>query len=153
MDIQPLIKHTVLDNAVALPGSHRASAQAVPSALDVTLDPFLDSLDVASAVLQLFADLLAVRVQQVDLWLRLSWGKWHGPAAVANVGRQVAGQSIGVGGGQVHVSGASRRVIVKEWVLYEMLVLFAGIYGRIVQKPYHRLDLTSICIHAASRLA
>jgi hypothetical protein len=42
MDIQSLIQDTMLDNAVALSRAHRACAQAVPSSLRVSLDPFLN---------------------------------------------------------------------------------------------------------------
>lgn len=42
MDVQSRVQDTMLDNTVALPWSHAASAEGVPGSLAVTLHPFLD---------------------------------------------------------------------------------------------------------------
>lgn len=106
VDVKALIEHTVLDDAVALLGRHGAGSQAVPGALDVALDPLLDGLDVLGAVLQLVADLLVVRVEVAGDGLLLGLGQRARPAAVAQAGRQVAGQGVGLGRQEVHVVGA-----------------------------------------------
>lgn len=117
MDVEALVKHTVLDNAVAALRGHRAGAQTVPGTLNVALDPFLDSLDVPGAVLQLLTDLLSVAVEETDLGWRLSRAEWERPAAVANTSGQVTGQGIRLSCGQVHVPSSGGRVVVKEGVL------------------------------------
>jgi hypothetical protein len=44
VDVESLIEHTVLDDAVALLGSHGAGSEAVPGGLGVALDPFYKEL-------------------------------------------------------------------------------------------------------------
>lgn len=108
VDVQALVEHTVLDDAVALLGRHGAGSQAVPGALDVALDPLLDGLDVLGAVLQLVADLLVVRVEVAGDGLLLGLGQRARPAAVAQTRGKVAGQGVGLGRQEVHVVGAGR---------------------------------------------
>jgi len=86
VNVEAFIKHTMLDDAVALLWSHRASAQRVPGGFlrtvsvvsskawftrqtyTVTLDPFDDRLQVLLAVREILSDSLGVTVQEADLW-------------------------------------------------------------------------------------
>lgn len=56
MNVQSLIKHSMLHNRVAFAGRHGACAEGVPGGFDVTFDPFLDGGDVGRGVLEVFTD-------------------------------------------------------------------------------------------------
>lgn len=105
VDVQPLVQHAVLDDAVALTRRHGAGAQAVPGALDVALDPLLDGLDVALVVLELLVAVHPVRVEAGDVTLLVGLGQAPGPAAVVEARGEVAGESVGLGGREVQVMG------------------------------------------------
>jgi hypothetical protein len=69
----------------------------VPSGLDVTFDPLLDSEEIFLVVLNVILDTLVVGVDVVSL--RSATGQsLSGPAAVLNVGRDGVGTSVGIGG-------------------------------------------------------
>lgn len=117
MDIQTLIEHPVFYDAVSFLRSHRACPQAVPGTLDVALDPLLNGLNIVAVVLELVADLLGVRVEDVGRGLLLRLGEWAGPAAVADACGVVAGLGVGLGGQEVQVMGPGGGVVGEEWVL------------------------------------
>jgi hypothetical protein len=75
-----------------------------------TLGPVDDMLNVLLAVLEFREKLLLVRVQEVGLG-RAAFVKGHGPAAVLDAGRDVAGEGVCVGGGEVQVLCAGGAVV------------------------------------------
>jgi hypothetical protein len=147
----------MFNNAISLLGSHRARlqfispsrppvpktkvstyAQTMPGRLNMSLNPFFDSLNILRAVLQVFIDRLLIAIQEV--WLRrFSTLNRHRPGTVLNSSGNVAWQGVGLGGGKIHVFGTGRRVEVKEGVLV-MLVLVKG-EGYVIccHKPYFEL--------------
>ena len=88
----------------------------VPSGLDVALDPVLDGKNVVVGVLEVLLDVLLVAVEEAGLG-SLAWLLVSGPAADLDVGRDVVGAGIGVGGLEVHVVAASWGVVGVEWVV------------------------------------
>lgn len=151
VDVEALVEHTVLDDAVALLRGHGARAQGVPGGLDVALGDMLvgdsgnggsgwlkthlgpldDMFDVLLAVWQVLTNGLLVAVKHA--WLRRLAGlDWHRPRAVLNTSSDVVRAGVGICRGKVHVQGASWAVIGIEWV--------------------HACDLASVRIHAPCRL-
>lgn len=109
-----------------------AYTKTVPRALDVSLDPFLNGLDIRAAILQLLPDARLVAVQDVDAGRLVGRGVEHAPAAVLQAGAQVPGERVAVRRLEVHVVGARARVVLEERV--------------------HRLHLARVRVHAARRL-
>lgn len=133
MDIQTLVQHAVLDNAIALPRRHGTSAQAVPSALNMALDPLLDRLDILLAVLEILSQIPLIRAQDIGLGLPIRLRQMAAPATVRDTSTQVARQCIRLGGRQIHIIRPRRRVVREEGV--------------------HVLHLAGIGIHPPRRLA
>jgi len=67
--IESLVEDAVLDNVVALSGSHGAGAKRMPCGLAVAFDPFDDVLNVLITVLEVFADGCLVGVEPGDILL------------------------------------------------------------------------------------
>lgn len=100
----------------------------------MALHPFLDSLDVVIAVLQVVAKFNAVaRHGLLDVALPVCLIEGLGPAAVLDTRGQVTGKGVLVGGWQVQIPGAGRGVAREERV--------------------HIGDLSGVRVHAASGLA
>lgn len=97
----------------------------------MSLDPFLDVFDVLLGVLEVLADILAVRVKEVRAWWLARLDR-HGPRAVLNASGDVVRAGICLGRLEIHVLGTSWRV--------------EGI------ERMHSLDLTSVRVHTASGL-
>lgn len=118
MDVESLVEHAVLDDAVALLGCHGAGSEAVPGGLDVALDPLLDGLDVLLAVLELLADVSLVGVEDLGTGLPVALGERRRPASVANTGSKVAGEGVLLGGSKVKVVTTGGAVVAEEGVLF-----------------------------------
>lgn len=118
VDVESLVEHAVLDDAVALPGRHGAGSEAVPGGLDVALDPLLDRRDVLLAVLELLADVRLVGVEDLRAGLPVALGEGRRPASVADAGGEVAGEGVLLGGGKVKVMSAGWAVVAEEGVLF-----------------------------------
>jgi len=110
MNIQPLIQHTMLHDAVALPRRHRACAQAVPGGLDVPLDPFLDGGDVGGCVLQVFADVLDLGGADHGGLRGAARLGLNGPAAMLDPSGDVVRAAVSLGVLEVKVLGCGRAV-------------------------------------------
>lgn len=108
--------------------------KAVPSRLNMTLDPLFDGLDVLVAVFKLAPHMCSVaRHSSLDVALLLRLGQGLGPASMLDTGGQVAGKSVLVGSGQVEIE--SRRF---------------GIEG---EEGVHVGNLSGVGVHAASGLS
>lgn len=78
VNVETLVKDTMLDNGVALFGRHRACAKGVPGGLAVPLDPLLDAQEVLLALLEVLADVMHVRIQHIGFW-SFAGSHRHGP--------------------------------------------------------------------------
>jgi hypothetical protein len=147
MHIQPLIQHTVFDNAIPLLRSHRARPEAVPCSLHMSLDPFLDMLDVLLAIFQILVYGFLMCVQERRLrWFPAFDG--HAPASVLDARGDVSGQCVCIRGCKVHVLGARRRGIVVEGMhtldFASISVHPAGCFTRLDVAPYHGRHITLV---------
>lgn len=116
----------------------------------MSLDPLLDSLDVALAVLQLSTAVDLVGVEDVGSALVLGLRQHLRPASMGDSSRQIAWKSIRLGSLKVHVVGSGWRVIVEEGVLLRVSLI--NIY-RAEVGSYHVLDFTCIRVHPACSLS
>lgn len=98
----------------------------------LSADPFHNGLNIVVSVAQILADHLPARVQEGRVG-GLAWLDGDGPRADLDAGGQVVLASVGLGGGEVHVAGASRRVVLVEGV--------------------EALELAGVGVHAAGCLA
>ena len=106
----------------------------MPRALDVSLHPLLNRGNIPVAVFKLVSGVGAVAGDEIAVPLgHVGLGKRLAPASVLDVSRRVAGKGVQVGGVEVEVVRASRRVVVEEGV--------------------HVLHLAGVGFHAARRLA
>lgn len=108
-------------------------SQAMPSTLHVSLHPLLDGLDVVLGILELISDVGLVAVENVGFGSLIGFRVILAPATMLQTRAQVPGQRVTLRGLEIHVVGSGRRVVVEERVLI--------------------LHLSSICVHATSRLA
>jgi len=104
MNVQSLIKHTMLDNAVALFWSHGACTQTVPGGLAMALDPLLHMGDILLGVLEWLA--LCRLVAGDPVWLcSLAGLEGCGPTSVLDVRGEMVWTSILVTSFKIHVQG------------------------------------------------
>lgn len=71
----------------------------------MTLDPFLNCLNILLAVLEILIHVLGIAVEEV----RLRWRarvNWLGPGAVLDSSSEIVLKGVGLGGEEVHVFGA-----------------------------------------------
>ena len=117
VDIQTLVKHTMLHDIVALPWCHRARSQRVPGRLTVPLYPLLNSSDVLSCVRKRLPDRADVAVDGGGRWVfHLLLTNGDCPRSVLDIGGDVVWTAIGVSGRDVHVSGAGCGTVAEVWV-------------------------------------
>lgn len=142
----------MLDNRIALLGSHAASTQGVPCRLTVSLDPLLNMRNVFLGVLDRFVFHLLVRVEPIDFG-GLAWLQWLRPAAMLDICGKMVGTSIRVGRHQVHVLRTSRRIESEMWVhgshLTSVRLHTACSLSRLNVAPDHRGHVAFI-VHEAS---
>lgn len=155
VDVEAFIEDAMLHDAVPLPGSHGARAQAVPGGLHVALDPFFDGLDVLFGILELPSLVLAVAGDDAFDVLRceLVFGLWErdAPAAVLDTGSDVARKRVSV---CVWSSGVSFLPgMVQGFGLTGQVEVMSASFRVVVKDGMHTLALACVGIHTSGGLA